>query len=194
MVWADQAAQLKGINNMNERTFNERAEKLREPERVEKLEVPRVVNIVRSGNVKSVLDIGTGTGLFAEAFAKHGITVTGVDSNPDMIELAKTYLPDAEFKTASAESLPFENGLFDVVFMGQVLHEADDHLQAVKEAGRVAKIAVWVLERYYKTEDSGPPLAHRLSPLFMERLAKDGGFKNIDSVNLKNFVLYKLVK
>jgi len=34
--------------------------------------------------------------------------------------------------------MPFPDGAFDLVFMGLLLHEADDNLAALREAQRVA--------------------------------------------------------
>ncbi len=57
--------------------FNQ-IERLRSPERLERLEVERVVSLALEGPLlRSVIDIGTGTGVFAEAFARHGLAVTG---------------------------------------------------------------------------------------------------------------------
>jgi ubiquinone/menaquinone biosynthesis C-methylase UbiE len=178
---------------MNERVYNQKAEKLRSAERKERLEVDKVIGLITGKNdFTSLLDIGTGSGLFAEAFAGKNLNVTGVDINPEMIEAAKAYLPESEFKQAPAEKLPFPDKSFDAAFLGMVLHEADDHLKALKEARRVTRSAVWVLEWYYKPEDFGPPLEHRLSPDFINSLAKEAGYKEVISFEMSNLVLYKL--
>ena len=57
----------------NDRVYNRGIERLRSPERVQRLEVERVVDLCINENIKSVLDIGTGSALFAEAFHKKGI-------------------------------------------------------------------------------------------------------------------------
>jgi len=179
---------------MNERVYNQKAEKLRSAERKERLQVDKVIAfITKAGNFKSLVDIGTGSGLFAEAFAGKNITVTGVDINPEMIEAAKVYLPDSEFKLAPAEKLPFPDKSFDAAFLGMVLHEADDHLKALKEAKRVSRSAVWILEWCYKPEDYGPPLEHRLSQEFIKGLAKEAGYTETEIYEMASLILYKLV-
>ena len=83
---------------MHERRYTATIERLRLPQRVELLEIDRVVDLVLADiEVKSVLDVGTGSGIFAEAFAKKGIAITGIDPNPDMLEAAKSFVPTGKF-------------------------------------------------------------------------------------------------
>lgn len=180
---------------MNERVFNQNIEKLRSEERKERLEVKRVVDLSLDHEpVTFVLDVGTGSGLFAEEFAKRGPRVIGVDQNTEMIEAAKHFVPEARFYTAPAENLPFNDSSFDVVFFGLVLHEVDDYLKALKEASRVTRKEAAVLEWEYKTQEFGPPLEHRLKKEFIEELAEKAGFKKVETHPLKNLVLYKMLK
>lgn len=180
---------------MNDRVYNNGIDRLRSPERIERLEVERVVNLCLDHNqIKSVLDIGTGSGLFAEAFAKHNIKAAGVDTNPDMISTAKQYLPDSVLRIAKAENLPFDDNSFDLVFMGLLLHEVDDYTKALQEAKRVAVKQVSVLEWKYATEDFGPPIEHRLSEEFLRELSDKVGFSKMKVVPLKNLVLYHFLK
>jgi len=80
----------------HERRFQGQADRLRAPERITLLEVPRVAAISSEGiTIKNALDVGTGTGIFAEAFAALGIEVTGIDVNTDLLALARQYVPTA---------------------------------------------------------------------------------------------------
>ncbi len=180
---------------MNERVFNQKADKLRSVERVERLQVNNVVESCLSGNnIKSVLDIGTGSGLFAEAFHKRNVKVAGIDANPEMIEEAKKYLPESQFRLAKAESLPFSDNSFDALFYGVVLHEVDDYNKSLTEAKRVSRSKVFVLEWPYKTEEFGPPIEHRLKPEFLKQLSAEAGFKEFKETNFNKLVLYELTK
>lgn len=94
---------------MHEKRFDGSIERLRSPERVARLEVERVVSLcLESEELKSVLDVGVGSGLFAEAFAKHGLQVAGVDVNPEMVVAARQFVPQGDFREATAEALPFK--------------------------------------------------------------------------------------
>ncbi len=176
---------------MSEKRYSEEIERLRSSERLKRLEVEKVVSLcLQEYKPQRVLDVGTGSAVFAEAFARKGCTVAGVDVNPAMVAVARQVLPQADIREAVAEKLPFPDRTFDLVFMGHVLHEADDPLQALKEAGRVSRKGVAILEWPYRAEEIGPPLDHRLKPEEVEELIERSGFKNLKIISLQQMVLY----
>jgi ubiquinone/menaquinone biosynthesis C-methylase UbiE len=180
---------------MNERLFNKEQERLRDPSRLEILEIERVVDLsidLESLENLLVLDVGTGTGVFAEAFAKRNCRVAGIDINQKMIDEAKRIIPTGNFKLGSAENIPFDKSTFDIVFFGMVLHETDNLLQALTEARRVAKKKAVALEWPYVKGEMGPPLAHRLRSEDVISTAKQAGFKLIEIIALKHLVVYKM--
>jgi ubiquinone/menaquinone biosynthesis C-methylase UbiE len=142
-------------------------------------------------NLTSMLDVGAGTGLFAEAFAKHGLWVGGVDANPEMIPAAQKFIPDGEFKIGTAEALPFENGSFDLVFLGLVLHETDDPLKALQEARRIARSRVTILEWPYIEAEFGPPLGDRLPVENVLKFAEQAGFIAAAPLPLEHLLFYR---
>ncbi len=176
---------------MHERRFQAELERLRSPERIERLEVQRVVGLCLEGvHVRSVLDVGTGSGIFAEGFAEKVVRVVGIDANPEMVKVSKGLVPKASFQGATAESIPFADKSFDLVFLGLVLHEADDAQKALSESKRCAKRSVVVLEWPYKEQEVGPPLEHRLKSDDVVAMAKKAGFKSITMIPLKDLLLY----
>ncbi len=169
------------------------AERLRSPERMALLEVPRVVDSCLEGiDASRALDVGTGTGIFAEAFAARGLQATGIDPSPDLLEAARRLVPGATFHPGTAEKLAFEDGSFDLVMLSHVLHEADDPAAALAEARRVARRRVCVLEWPYVDEEKGPPLAHRLRPSEIEALARRAGFSGVQRTELAHMHLYRM--
>lgn len=177
----------------HERRFQADIERLRSPERLARLEVGRVVDACLEGIIaRSVLDVGTGSGLFAEAFAGRGMDVTGVDVNPAMIEVAQRFVPAGHFQAAPAEALPFPDNSFDVVFLGLVFHEVDDAAQTLAQVKRVGRTRLAVLEWAYREEDFGPPLAHRLQPAAIADLAQAAGFQPLETLPLTHLVLYRM--
>jgi len=143
--------------------------------------------------VQSVLDVGTGSGIFTEGFAEKIATVVGIDANPEMIKVSQGLVPKVNFQEATAESMPFADKSFDLVFLGLVLHETDDVQGALSESRRCAKQRVVVLEWPYKQEEMGPPLEHRLQSGDVVAMAKRVGFKAITIIPLKNLLFYQFL-
>jgi SAM-dependent methyltransferase len=178
---------------LHEKLYDGGIERLRAPERVARLEVERVVALcLEAADLKSVLDVGVGSGLFTEAFVQHGLEVAGVDVNPEMIVAAKRFVPKGDFRESTAEQLPFPDASFDLVFFGLVLHESDEPLKVLQEARRVSCQRICILEWPYLEGEYGPPLAHRMKPTEIADLARQAGFAHLESIPITNLVLYRL--
>jgi SAM-dependent methyltransferase len=70
-----------------------------------------------------ILDLGTGTGVVARAFARRGCTVSGIDVAPKQIEAARRLAePERlriDFRVAPAEEPPFADRSFDAATANQ---------------------------------------------------------------------------
>jgi SAM-dependent methyltransferase len=86
-----------------------------------------------------VLDVGTGPGLVAAAAAERGANPVGLDFSEAMLAEARRLHPQIEFRGGSAESLPFEDGEFDVVVGNFMLHHSGRPDRVLKEAFRVLR-------------------------------------------------------
>ena len=178
---------------MHEKRFEGAPDCLRSAERVERLEVERVTALcLQERQLNSVLDVGSGSGLFAEAFFKHNLAVSGVDANPEMLVAARKFVPKGDFRKGTAEALPYPDGSSDLVFLGLVLHESDEPLKALQEARRVARQRVGILEWPYREGLFGPPLAHRLDPEKLMDFFHQAGFRKWKLTELTNTVFYGL--
>ena len=73
-----------------------------------------------------VLDVACGTGASAAAFVEAGCIVSGLDSSPAMLAVAKKKLADkAEIILGDATQMPFAGGSLDLATITLVLHEMD---------------------------------------------------------------------
>lgn len=83
-----------------------------------------------------VLDLGAGAGIVAQMnFRDHAQHVAGVDLDPRVT--SNPYLHEA--KVGSAESVPFVDATFDLVFADNVLEHLPDPEQAFREIARVLR-------------------------------------------------------
>ncbi len=62
-----------------------------------------------------VLDVACGTGDMAMELLRQGCSVTGVDLSKEMMAIAKRKAPQAEYRLADVERLPFGDASFDAV-------------------------------------------------------------------------------
>ena len=85
-----------------------------------------------------ILDIGSGTGMMCEfAYAcREDLCFVAVDPAEGMLKYSPSYV---EVNQASAEALPFENNIFDVILMGESLHHFRNIDESLKETVRVLK-------------------------------------------------------
>ncbi|MBN2040585.1 MAG: methyltransferase domain-containing protein [Spirochaetes bacterium] len=178
---------------MSNRVYKGKIEKLRSHERIQMLEISRVVDLsIQDIQVKSVLDVGTGSAVFAQAFAERNLAVTGIDINQNMLSEAQRHVPSGIFSIGKAESLPFPDNEFDIVFLGHILHETADIEKALEEAKRVTRHRVIILEWPYSEDKQGPPLSHRLKAEEIIKAAEKTGFNDIEEISLKHMVLYRI--
>jgi 2-polyprenyl-6-hydroxyphenyl methylase/3-demethylubiquinone-9 3-methyltransferase len=91
-----------------------------------------------------VLDVGCGGGFLAEALARAGAEVSGVDLSAGTIETAQCHARRqglaVDYRVADAADLPFPDGAFDAVLSSDFLEHVSDHLDAVvAEQARVLR-------------------------------------------------------
>ena len=80
---------------------------------------------------KAVLDVGCGGGILAEAMARRGATVTGIDLSDKALKVADLHLHESllkiNYQTISAEDLAKSHaGAFDVVTCMELLEHVPD--------------------------------------------------------------------
>ncbi len=103
-----------------------------------------VVDFTNAERGSRILDIGTGTGRQAFAFARKRYDVIGVDLSKDMLAVAqkKNKFQNVKFEVADATNLPFEDDSFDVSCVSFALHDMPLTIRekALKEMARVSRL------------------------------------------------------
>ncbi len=97
----------------------------------------------RYDKTKKVLDVGCGAGRNLYYFLRNGHEVFGIDPDPMAVETVKELSAGLapnnslkNFEVCSAENLPYENAIFDLIICNAVLHFARDeqHFNAMLQS------------------------------------------------------------
>lgn len=82
-----------------------------------------------------LLDVGGGTGNYAQALREHGFQPTVLDLNEAMLAHARA--KDLPAVTGDATALPFADASWDAVMLVSMLHHVPDWEAALRESARV---------------------------------------------------------
>jgi SAM-dependent methyltransferase len=85
-----------------------------------------------------LLDVGCGTGFALQLAHKRGAVVSGFDASEAMLRVARTRLPEADFRHGDLEALPYDASSFDAVTALNSVQYASDPVQGLREIKRVA--------------------------------------------------------
>jgi ubiquinone/menaquinone biosynthesis C-methylase UbiE len=104
----------------------------------------RLVELVKPGRNWVALDVATGAGHTAAAFAPHVAKVIASDLTPEMLEQARKLAAEKGFSNmetaiADAESLPFPDATFDLVTCRIAPHHFPSVAMFLAESDRVLK-------------------------------------------------------
>jgi SAM-dependent methyltransferase len=110
-------------------------------------------HIFRDKKIKTVLDIGCGTGAFGYVFKKYGYDVKGIDVAEEMVKRGINNNLECE-KGDISNGLNFEDDSFDMVISAMVAHGLDERKRETlyKEAKRISKKVVLIQD--YKFQRS----------------------------------------
>ncbi len=112
--------------------------------------IRRLVASARLKGTERVLDIATGPGYIAEAFARAAREVIGVDLTAAMLAIGEgrtkqNGLSNVSFRMGDAQNLPFERENFDVVVCRLALHHMQEPGRVMGEMTRVCRAGGTVL-------------------------------------------------
>jgi SAM-dependent methyltransferase len=104
--------------------------------------LPRVMGF-NDAKERRLLEIGVGQGTDLAMFAQHGAICTGIDLCTEHLKLSqerfRLYNLDGRFVLGDAESLPFDDNTFDIVYSYGVIHHTPNIEAAAREIYRVVK-------------------------------------------------------
>jgi ubiquinone/menaquinone biosynthesis C-methylase UbiE/DNA-binding transcriptional ArsR family regulator len=105
-----------------------------------------IIAALAGAPMRTLLDLGTGTGRMLELFGPQIERGLGLDLSLDMLAFARTRLDRAGLRHCSVRhgdiyDLGLPNDSFDTVLIHQVLHFLDDGARAILEAARVLRPA-----------------------------------------------------
>lgn len=106
--------------------------------------IQRLVGAARLKGNERVLDIATGPGYIAEAFARTAREVIGVDLTEAMLSIARERtqqrgVTNVTFRIGDAQNLPFDPEEFDLAVSRLALHHVQSPLQVLREMTRVVR-------------------------------------------------------
>ena len=180
---------------------------------------PLAEDLVRQANIQPgerVLDVACGTGIVTRLAAQKAGpsgTITGLDINPGMLEVARSVVSTGipvDWHEAGAEKMPLPDENYDVILCQVSLQFVEDKPAALSEmhrvlatpgrvyinvpgkAGELFSIFIQELENHISPEAAG--FARQVFSLNdtkeLHRLLQHAGFKNIDvSTREKTFTL-----
>ena len=108
---------------------------------------------------KRVLDVGCGGGILADAMARAGGTVTGIDLSTKALRVAQLHALEVqttgvEYREISAEALAVEQpGSFDVLTCMEMLEHVPDPASVVQACATLVKPGGWV---FFSTINRSP--------------------------------------
>jgi ubiquinone/menaquinone biosynthesis C-methylase UbiE len=104
------------------------------------LEEPVVHKLLAAVTPRSdVLDAACGTGRHTAFLCERGHRVVGVDSSPEMLDVARAKGLPARFEVAELERLPYEDATFDAAVCALALSHSPDLRPGVTELARVLR-------------------------------------------------------
>jgi SAM-dependent methyltransferase len=105
----------------------------------------RVLDALGTMTGGPLLDVGCGAGELCRLAVDRGISVRGVDANPDVLAAAAQLVPEAELLTGALPSLPIPDRSAAAVTCVQVLMHVPNPVAALRELARVARPGVPVV-------------------------------------------------
>jgi len=120
---------------------------------------------------KVVLDVGVGIGRHAEYFCKAGAFVIGIDLSESVVQAHSNLFkyPNAVVLQADLFDLPFQHGVFDLVYSIGVLHHTPSWRDALRAISVFPKLAsglfsIWLYGANFSRRDEWVRFTNQIEP------------------------------
>jgi ubiquinone/menaquinone biosynthesis C-methylase UbiE len=130
-----QTKDLKSIRNFYDSVYH----KASKPYVKTSIHFRRLTSRVKINKKQRVLDVGCGAGQWLFAASRLGAIPYGIDLSEKAISVCRSVMPEGTFYVQAAETLPFEDNMFDLVSCLGALEHFVDPQASLKEMVRVAK-------------------------------------------------------
>jgi SAM-dependent methyltransferase len=134
---------------------------------------------VMGGRPRSVLEIGAGSGKFLKSVRNDVNRLVGLDPDAEAVDVLQA--EGLEAIVGSAESLPYQEGEFDVVAFSYVPHHCSDWNKALSEAMRVARHSVEILDVWFDVSVPDQRVAHDFDR-WCKEIDRRGGMVHNDTM------------
>jgi SAM-dependent methyltransferase len=84
-------------------------------------------------------DVGCGSGMAAQLAAARGARISGLDAAEGLLAIARTRVPEGDFRLGEMEELPFADAAFELVTGFNSFQYAGNPVAALAEARRVCR-------------------------------------------------------
>jgi SAM-dependent methyltransferase len=174
-----------------ERVLARRAAQVRGQARGDSVPTPAgvdamIADLMAGEALGDLLDIGTGTGRMLRLLGVAADTAVGIDISREMLVLARSNLHAAGLEHLSVRQgnmyqLRFADGSFDTVTIDQVLYQADQPVEVLREAARVLRPGGRLLLVEFLTgegpEEAAPPGEPPLTSARLASWCGDAGLR-----------------
>lgn len=102
----------------------------------------QIMSIAKMSSIRTVADIGCGTGYLTEAFKNHPAQVFAIDQSTEMLKQMAVRFKDNKnivYLPGSSDNLPLEDESMDMVMANMYLHHVEDPAVAIKEMARLLR-------------------------------------------------------
>jgi SAM-dependent methyltransferase len=133
----------------------------------------------------SVLDVGSGAGDLLTTLGRAGVRGCGIE--PDLALVRDAAARGLDVRSGRAESLPFGQSSFDVVVFDYTAHHIEDLPAALREAARVARSAIVILDPWYDDSIDSQRVARSFDE-WLKKIDRRGGMIHNDCLTAAELV------